>query len=738
MLVVFSASTSLSHVTLATADEKTTYDDHVKAIFAQRCAACHNPNKRSGDLDVTNYTNLIEGSASGTVVEAGDLGGSRLFELVSHNDEPVMPPDGKIPQTEIDLIKKWIDGGALENMASKVVVKKPMVLSTTENPLERPQLIAMPPRLPLQPVIHTESAGIVQSIATSPWSPLAAVAGYRQILLYNTQTLKLVGVLAYPEGAVNVVRFSRNGKVLLAAGGQHGASGKVVLWDVASGERITVLGDEFDAILAADISADHSQVAVGGSQRTIKVYSTETGKVQFEMTKPTDWVTAIEFSPDGVLLATGDRNGGLFVWEAMTGREYLTLKGHSGSINSLSWRWDSNVLASASKDTTVRLWEMENGGQIRSIGAHGGGATAIEFTRDGRILSTGRDRVTKLWGQDGNQLKAFPAANDISLSTSWCDETSRAIAGDFTGEIRVWNFEDAKHLATLTPNPPTIEQRLAQARTQHEQKLAALAPLKTNLEKLSVQVGQFEQELVTAQKAKTEAEQAVFSFQSEIQSANAEKTQTDQVRAQLTEKLSKSKEAKPLVAEALRNLVEATNKLTGNAELKKQADALAAQIKQIDGEISNLQAQLSGLETKITQKSTQIVAASDKMKQAQQQLQSATQNVTTIEAKLNPLKEQHQAATSQVVALESQVQTVTALVQRWHGEIDFVNQLAELNARLEAAQAIVAERQTELDAANTKLTEAKSAADAAQQSSNSATADVQSILIEIARAKGIK
>ena len=77
---------------------KVTYDDHVRAIFAQRCASCHNMNKKSGDLDVTNYTSLMQGGSSGAVIERGDLDFSYLYQLLTHAEEPVMPPGGKIPR----------------------------------------------------------------------------------------------------------------------------------------------------------------------------------------------------------------------------------------------------------------------------------------------------------------------------------------------------------------------------------------------------------------------------------------------------------------------------------------------------------------------------------------------------------------------------------------------------------------------------------------------------------------
>src|SRR5690606_31146813 len=178
-------------------------------------------------------------------------------------------------------------------------------------------------------------------------------------------------------------------------------------------------------------------------------YNTSDGELAYELKKHTDWITAIEFSPDGVLLATGDRSNGVIVWEAHTGREFYVLNGHTGMINDFSWRLDSNVLASASQDGTIKLWAMVNGNLAKSWNAHGGGAMAVQFTRDSRIASTGRDRVTKLWDQNGAQQRAFPALPDIGLEVAFSSEDDRILAGDWSGAVRVWNAKDGVQLAEL-------------------------------------------------------------------------------------------------------------------------------------------------------------------------------------------------------------------------------------------------------------------------------------------------
>ncbi len=38
---------------------------------------------------------------------------------------------------------------------------------------------------------------------------------------------------------------------------------------------------------------------------------------------------------------------------------------------------------------------------------------SVEFCRDGRIVPSGRDRVTKLWDQNGGALRGFEEFRDL-------------------------------------------------------------------------------------------------------------------------------------------------------------------------------------------------------------------------------------------------------------------------------------------------------------------------------------
>ncbi len=689
---------------------RVTWDDNVSAILKQRCVTCHNVNKKSSGLDLSTYTNIMLGGSSGDVIEIGAAADSYLFMLITHESEPFMPPKSDpIPSPEIETIKKWIDGGAPENSGSKVMVpeKPKFEFTVSDNPSGKPATPPMPGRIDKQPNVYSPKTAAVSAIATNPWSSLTAIAGQKKITLYDSNTLQIKGVLPYPEGIAYVLKFSRNGSLLLAGGGTSSSTGKVIVFNIANGERVFEIGDELDAIMGADISADQSLIALGGPSKLIRIFSTADGSQLFEIKKHTEWITRMEFSPDGVLLATGDRNGGLHVWEAFTGREYLTLKGHSGRITGISWRADSNILATSSEDGSVRLWEMENGGQVKTWGAHGGGVSSLEFARDGRLVTCGRDRVTKVWNQDGAQQRAFPAFSDIAMECSFCDETNRVIAGDWTGKINVWKADDGALIGELASNPQPLETRLATsttvlaaAQTKHKpladnatKTKANMDLIKKNLAAVTVQMETAKKTLATAQEQITTYDKSTKSLDAKHKTLTALAAKTAPVIPGLTESVAKAKAAA------------ATN--TDDKELGELTAQLQAALTKRINDLKTTQTTAATTKTELTKAQQQLATAQKLEVDSTTTMANAKKDMDTIAATVKPAEEATAAAAklaaeAQAIVLASQQQ-----VDHWNSEIAFSKQLGALHTKLDAAyETLTTQHQTQAEL-DTKAKEAQ-------------------------------
>jgi WD40 repeat protein len=409
--------------THAADDAKVTFDGHVKPILAKRCAKCHNAERPRGELDLSSYAAVALGGVSGKAVVAGKPDASPLYTMAAHIEDPKMPPNSpKIPQTELDTIRKWIEGGLVEKAGSAA--------STTVTPpknldgLGTATVLARPTP--------------VTALAVSLTAPLVAVPGKKQVLLYELPGGKLLGGLAFPEGEVHALRFSRDGKLLLVAGGTGGQSGAVTGFEVGTWKRQFTLTDENDAILAADISTDKTRVVFGGPGRAIKVASVPDGKILHAFRKPTDWVLSVGFSPEGLLVAAGDRFGGLFVWETKSGKEFHTLRGHTKAITGIAWRADSDAFASCSEDHSVRVWDMHTGTETAKWDAHDEGAADLAWHTSGALVTAGRDGRVKLWDAKGKLTAELGPADDAVLKVGFTADTKTVVSGDWSGAVRVW------------------------------------------------------------------------------------------------------------------------------------------------------------------------------------------------------------------------------------------------------------------------------------------------------------
>lgn len=84
----------------------------VQPLFKQHCITCHGPEQQMGNLRLDRRRDAMRGGSI-AVIAPGTSSGSRLFHKISGTRYGVqMPPTGPLQADSIEIIKRWLDGGA--------------------------------------------------------------------------------------------------------------------------------------------------------------------------------------------------------------------------------------------------------------------------------------------------------------------------------------------------------------------------------------------------------------------------------------------------------------------------------------------------------------------------------------------------------------------------------------------------------------------------------------------------
>ena len=98
----------------ATGGAVPSFSADVMPIFEAKCAICHGA---LGGWEAASYDSVMTTGDNAPVVIPGDSEGSLLGQklLGTQEEGNIMPPSGKLPADELQIILDWIDGGAPDN-----------------------------------------------------------------------------------------------------------------------------------------------------------------------------------------------------------------------------------------------------------------------------------------------------------------------------------------------------------------------------------------------------------------------------------------------------------------------------------------------------------------------------------------------------------------------------------------------------------------------------------------------
>jgi len=238
----------------------------------------------------------------------------------------------------------------------------------------------------------------------SPNGALVAVGDYYgNVTVFNIANKRQLAQFTDPlangfngpnAGGVYGLAFSPDGNTLAAAE----FSGKVHLWDIASGRETATLAvpsdDTGGLVGSLAFSPNGRIVAVGDPEGTTYVWDAATGKLIAILNYPhasTTGIAGIAFSPRGHILATLQTDGTAILWNVSTWKQIYTLSAGDSSYGecSIAFSPGGKTLAAGCNGANAYLWNLASKQQIATLTAPSGDIDGVAFSPDGSILAAG-------------------------------------------------------------------------------------------------------------------------------------------------------------------------------------------------------------------------------------------------------------------------------------------------------------------------------------------------------------
>ncbi|MEC4893370.1 MAG: NB-ARC domain-containing protein [Oscillatoria sp. PMC 1051.18] len=249
-------------------------------------------------------------------------------------------------------------------------------------------------------------------------------------------------------GGIWSLAFSPDSQII-AVGDSHG---QVRLLRVEDGQSIAIFNERHTWwTVSLAFSPDGEKLVSSSLDKTIKIWSINTGKCLKTIRGHTAWVWSTIFSPDSQIIASGSDDTTIKLWSVDTGEEIKTLTGHSSKVLSVAFSPNSQILASGSADETIKLWNWETGECLNTLTGHQDVIWTVAFSPNGQIIaSCGCEKNIRLWDiKTGNCIKVLQGHNKEIKMLAFSPDGQTIASGCFEPTVRFWNVKTGKCQASL-------------------------------------------------------------------------------------------------------------------------------------------------------------------------------------------------------------------------------------------------------------------------------------------------
>lgn len=285
----------------------------------------------------------------------------------------------------------------------------------------------------------------VMSVAFSPdGTRLLSVGCDRTARLWDVATGAQLFELRDHRASLTAGAFSRDGRAMATAGGNPCLTNAlrddpndtdIRVWDAATGRVTARLAGSPSLIVGAAFNADGSEVAAGGIDGKVLVWTLANGQMRTIGEQSTGAAAAgiqsVEYSPDGGQLATAGLDGSIVIWNAQTG-ERLIQRSHESGVLSIAYGGMTGgdvLLASVDLNGIAKVWDARTLALRREIKSYSAALNGTAFSRDGRFLVTAGDDLSIWETATGARLRALSGRGSLYATSISANGRMIAVGG---------------------------------------------------------------------------------------------------------------------------------------------------------------------------------------------------------------------------------------------------------------------------------------------------------------------
>jgi WD40 repeat protein len=337
--------------------------------------------------------------------------------------------------------------------------------------------------------------GNLEALAWSPDGTMVACTSVYQptapqhvIGVWSVADGKMLKSIPLVQGNPGTLAWSRDSKRLAGT-----LSGKVSLWDLASGQIVqNLLGDQENQIFGDIIISPDGQRLAASSGKDVCVWELSTSRKLAKLEHTVAYLSAFGWSPDSQQLLSWEYGGKRRVWDAGTGKvvreipggflnrgvfapdgrtvssqdtlgnleilDFETGKAYGKRLrsadpaNSVSWSPTGDRFAVGHGYSGATIWEATSGRMLRRLDGSRGGHLFPCWSPTGKVLATSsglHGRVVLLWDPDtGNKLATLEGHTEGGIHSAWSHDGRFLATGGWDKTVRIWTA-DGKQLHTL-------------------------------------------------------------------------------------------------------------------------------------------------------------------------------------------------------------------------------------------------------------------------------------------------